>query len=327
MSHRIEQSSPCRVVLTATLPAERVGAEREKVVAEWMRGVRVDGFRKGKSPRHLVERRYAKEIEDDLAERLVHIVWDEVRAEDTLRPAGPLEVRDSGVKPDGSFELAAELDVFPKVELPSLDGFKAPEVEIEPKPDEVETYLGGLRERQAQWEPADDEAVDAVNNEVDHRTAEILALQQPVASDLRFLISIIRVAHEIERSGDLVVNCAKGILRQQGFHLGSQMQGVLARLCRAALELFARGIDSLADMDPEAGQRLDHEDDVVDTLVGEFYTLLATEAEGMQVDTAIELSRVGRYMERIADHAVNIGEHIGFAVTGIFPRHGNIDEH
>ena len=65
---------------------------------------------------------------------------------------------------------------------------------------------------------------------------------------------------------------------------------------------------------------------MVDTLVGEFYTLLATEAEGMHVDTAIELSRVGRYMERIADHAVNIGEHIGFIVTGIFPRHGNIDE-
>jgi trigger factor len=160
MSHRIEQSSPCRVVLTATLPAERVGAEREKVVAEWMRGVRVDGFRKGKSPRHLVERRYAKEIEDDLAERLVHTVWDEVRAEDSLRPAGPLEVRDSGVKPDGSFELSAELDVFPKVELPALDGFKAPEVDIEPKADEVEKYLEGLRERQAQWEPADDEPVD-----------------------------------------------------------------------------------------------------------------------------------------------------------------------
>ena len=65
---------------------------------------------------------------------------------------------------------------------------------------------------------------------------------------------------------------------------------------------------------------------MVDTLVGEFYTLLATTAEGMAVDTAIELSRVGRYMERIADHAVNIGEHIAFIVTGLFPRHGEIDE-
>ena len=171
-----------------------------------------------------------------------------------------------------------------------------------------------------------DEAVDRAYIALERRVFRVIALQQPVASDLRFLISIIRVAHEIERSGDLVVNCAKGIVRQQGFHLGSQMQGLLARLCRAALDLFARGIDSLAAMDPDAGPRLDHEDDVVDTLVGEFYTLLATEAEGMPVDTAIELSRVGRYMERIADHAVNIGEHIGFIVTGIFPRHGSVDE-
>ena len=171
-----------------------------------------------------------------------------------------------------------------------------------------------------------DDPVDRAYIDLERRVFRVIALQQPVASDLRFLISIIRVAHEIERSGDLVVNCAKGIVRQQGFHLGSQMQGLLARLCRAALDLFARGIDSLAAMDPDAGPRLDHEDDVVDTLVGEFYTLLATEAERMPVDTAIELSRVGRYMERIADHAVNIGEHIGFIVTGIFPRHGSVDE-
>ena len=171
-----------------------------------------------------------------------------------------------------------------------------------------------------------DDPVDRAYIDLERRVFRVIALQQPVASDLRFLISIIRVAHEIERSGDLVVNCAKGIYRQQGFHLNSQMQGVLARLCRAALDLFGSSIESLAALDPGAGHRLDQEDDVVDALVGEFYTLLANESEGMHVDTAIELSRVGRYMERIADHAVNIGEHIGFIVTGIFPRHGEIDE-
>jgi phosphate transport system protein len=171
-----------------------------------------------------------------------------------------------------------------------------------------------------------DDQVDRAYIDLERRVFRVIALQQPVAGDLRFLISVIRVAHEIERSGDLVVNCAKGILRQQGFHLTGDFQSILARLCRASLDLFGRSIESLADLDPEAGPRLDHEDDVVDVLVGEFYTLLATESENLQVDTAIELSRVGRYMERIADHAVNIGEHIGFAVTGIFPRHGEIDE-
>jgi len=171
-----------------------------------------------------------------------------------------------------------------------------------------------------------DDVVDRAYIDLERRIFKVIALQQPVAGDLRLLISIIRVAHEMERSGDLVVNCAKGILRQQGFRLSSQLQGMLARLCREALDQFARGIDSVASLDPEAGLRLDREDDIVDSLVGEFYVLLASEAEGMHVDTAIELSRVGRYMERIADHAVNIGEHVGFAVTGIFPRHGDIDE-
>ena len=171
-----------------------------------------------------------------------------------------------------------------------------------------------------------DDPVDRAYIDLERRVFRVIALQQPVASDLRFLISIIRVAHEIERSGDLVVNCAKGIFRQHGFQLEDRMQGVLARLCHSALDLFGRSIEDLADLDPEAGSRLDQEDDEVDALVGEFYTLLANEAEGMHVDTAIELSRVGRYMERIADHAVNIGEHIGFIVTGVFPRHGEIDE-
>jgi len=171
-----------------------------------------------------------------------------------------------------------------------------------------------------------DDQVDRAYIDLERRIFRLIALQQPVAGDLRLLISIIRIAHEIERSGDLVVNCAKGILRQQGFHLSNRLQGLLARLCRSTLDLFGRGIDSVSSLAPDAGARLDREDDTVDDLVGEFYTLLAVEAEAMHVDTAIELSRVGRYMERIADHAVNIGEHVGFAVTGIFPRHGEIDE-
>jgi phosphate transport system protein len=171
-----------------------------------------------------------------------------------------------------------------------------------------------------------DDRIDRDYINVERGVFRVIALQQPVASDLRLLISIIRIAHEIERSGDLVVNCAKGILRQQGFQLSHRLQGLVARLCRAAVRLFGRSIECLADMDLEGARRLDDEDDEVDTLVGEFYTLLATEAESMPVDAAIELSRVGRYMERIADHAVNIGEHIGFIVTGTFPRHAEIDE-
>jgi phosphate transport system protein len=171
-----------------------------------------------------------------------------------------------------------------------------------------------------------DDDIDRTYIDLERRVFRVIALQQPVASDLRFLVSITRVLHEIERSGDLVVNGAKGILRQQGYRLSDQLQGVLARLCRAAIDMFAGGVASLADMDPSAGPRLDREDDVVDTLVSDFYTLLTTESDGKPIDTAIELSRVGRYLERFADHAVNIGEHVAFIVTGVFPRHGKVEK-
>jgi phosphate transport system protein len=172
------------------------------------------------------------------------------------------------------------------------------------------------------------EQVIAADHEVDERYARLerktflaIALQQPVAGDLRFLVSITRMLYEIERTGDLVVNAAKGMIRQNGFQLSAQVHGVLARLSSATGDLLAKAIDVLTDMDPEAGRRLDAEDDAVDALVGEFYNLIAGEAAELNVDTAIELSRTGRYLERIADHAVNIGDHVHFIVTGSFPRH------
>ncbi|MGE5236856.1 MAG: trigger factor [Acidobacteriota bacterium] len=159
MTYRTEQLSPCRIAVNAAVAADRVGSEREKIVANWMRAVRIDGFRKGKAPRALVERRYGKEIDEDLVEGLVRTAWDEVREGEKLRPAGPLDVRGTDWKEDGSFEVSAELDVYPRVELPGLDGFSLPAVDIEPGEGEIEDAVTQLRERQAVWEPADSEPV------------------------------------------------------------------------------------------------------------------------------------------------------------------------
>jgi phosphate transport system protein len=168
---------------------------------------------------------------------------------------------------------------------------------------------------------ADDE-IDAKYADLEREIFRIIALQQPVAGDLRFLISMTRVLYEIERSGDLAVNAARGLLRSNGYQLPSNVRSVLARLCLATTDLFAKGIDALADMDPTSGIRLDQEDDVVDELTGEFYGCIAgPDSQIDDLDLAIELSRAGRYMERIADHAVNIGENVTFVVTGAFPRH------
>jgi phosphate transport system protein len=165
-----------------------------------------------------------------------------------------------------------------------------------------------------------DREIDELYSALERRAYLIIATQQPVAGDLRFLISMTRILYELERSGDLAVNCAQGLLHHDGYELPSQLKSVLARLFAATTEIFGKGLDALADMDPTSGVWLDEEDDVVDELTAEFYRHIVGEKGRIEdVDLAVELSRTGRYLERIADHSVNVGEHVTFTITGSFP--------
>ncbi|OFW66377.1 MAG: phosphate transport system regulatory protein PhoU [Actinobacteria bacterium RBG_16_68_21] len=164
-----------------------------------------------------------------------------------------------------------------------------------------------------------DGEIDEKYSALEQRVFEIMARQQPVAGDLRFLVSITRILYDIERSGDLAVNCAKGLIRREGYTLPPAIHSLLARMSRSSAELFHKGLEALAALDASAGRRLDVADDEVDDLVGELYSAIAGRSDDIGFDVAIELSRVGRYMERIGDHAVNIAEHVTFIVTGEFP--------
>ncbi len=167
-----------------------------------------------------------------------------------------------------------------------------------------------------------DAEIDTLYSQLERNAFLVIATQQPVAGDLRLLISVTRILYELERSGDLAVNCAKGLLRRHGYELPPNVRSVLARLLEATTDLFGKGLDVIRDMDPEAGAHLHVEDDVVDQLTSDFYSFIVGERGHVEnVDLAVELSRMGRYLERIADHAVNVGEHICFIVTGSFPRH------
>jgi trigger factor len=159
MSYEIERSSACRVVLSATIPAEEVTSEREHVIKGYLRKARIDGFRPGKAPRPVVERRFAVEIKDDLQEHLFRHTWDDVRREAKLRPAGAFEVKKAEWRDDGSFALAGEFDVYPEVTLMPLEGFAPPPFGLAPTDDEIERALAELRERQAAWEPVEGEPV------------------------------------------------------------------------------------------------------------------------------------------------------------------------
>jgi len=161
--------------------------------------------------------------------------------------------------------------------------------------------------------------VNRMYAELEKLTFETLALQQPVARDLRFLVATTRMLYELERSGDLAVNCVNMLDRESGFPGVPRLMSTLDRLVEATVKVFRMGIDAVAEMDRTSGPRLDEADDEVDDVVSLFYTEIGRAAENIGLETAIALSRVGRFLERIADHAVNIAENVTYIVTAEFP--------
>ncbi|NNC75070.1 MAG: phosphate signaling complex protein PhoU [Acidimicrobiia bacterium] len=165
-----------------------------------------------------------------------------------------------------------------------------------------------------------DAEIDETYADLEKQTFLTLARQQPVAGDLRFLVSATRILYELERSGDLAVNCVKAHRRMDGFPDSPRIRSIFERLVRDSTMLFGKGVDAIADMDERAGYRLDQEDDIVDATVSEFYAAIGQESRSIGLEAAIELSRIGRYLERIADHAVNIGENVTYVMTASFPQ-------
>jgi phosphate transport system protein len=168
-----------------------------------------------------------------------------------------------------------------------------------------------------------DDRVDQMYLDAERLTFETLARQQPVAGDLRFLVAATRILYELERSGDLAYNCMRIMERLHGFPHHPTITPLLEATITAACGVFAQGISALREMIPTAGVMLDEADDTVDDLVSEFYTEVGLHSAEVGLETAIGLSRVGRFLERIADHAVNIGEHVTYAVRGDLPRAGS----
>lgn len=160
--------------------------------------------------------------------------------------------------------------------------------------------------------------------ELEDKVFQVLALQQPVAGDLRLLVVATRVVYEIERSGDLAVNIVKSVARIDGVPDDPELRAVLERLVDAAATMFGRGVEALATMDPEIGLLADKEDEATDRLTADLFTAVTARQEELGLETSVALFYMGRFLERIADHGVNIAENVTFAVTGVFP---DSDEH
>jgi phosphate transport system protein len=167
-----------------------------------------------------------------------------------------------------------------------------------------------------------DDEIDALTLDIEERCFTVLARQQPMASDMRAVVTAIRLTSEIERSGDLMVNVAKATRRLYGAEVPAALRGLLQAMGSEAVRLYQLAMNAYAEGDATLGAAIDDLDDRLDQLHKDYIqAILELHADVRDVQVAVQLALVGRYYERIGDHAVNIGERVQYMVTGWLPEH------
>ena len=168
-----------------------------------------------------------------------------------------------------------------------------------------------------------DAVLDELSLEIEEHCYQVLALQQPMAGDLRAVVTALRLNSEIERSGDLVVNIAKAARRLHTASFSPTLRGLVERMSEEAIRLYRAAIDAYLDGNAELAAEVDEMDDVLDDLQEEFIASVFSDhdAEELDLEVAVQLALVCRFYERIGDHAVNIGERVQYMVTGWLPEH------
>jgi phosphate transport system protein len=166
-----------------------------------------------------------------------------------------------------------------------------------------------------------DDVIDLRSVDIEDRCFHLLALQQPMAGDLRAIITAIKLVGEIERSGDLVVNICKAARRMYGHSFDPKIRGLITRMSAEALQLFRRALDAYVEGDAPLAAALDDMDDILDQLHGDLIqAIFESHSSGrLDLQTAVQLAVVARFYERIGDHAVNIAERVHYMVTGGHP--------
>lgn len=185
-------------------------------------------------------------------------------------------------------------------------------------PRATQALLDGDRTAAQQVVDADAE-LDRIALDVEDRCYHQLALQQPMASDLRALVTAVRLCAELERSGDLVVNIAKGVRRLEGLPIDPKTRGLLQLMSDESRRLFTVATESYADTDGDQGAGLERMDDTLDAAHRAFIAqvLASCNAGVLDVQAAVQLGLIGRFYERIGDHAVNIGQKVRYLVSGV----------
>lgn len=170
-----------------------------------------------------------------------------------------------------------------------------------------------------------DDAVDTLSVTIEESCYRMLALQQPMARDLRFIICCLRMANELERTADLMVNVCKASRRMYDVRMTPQVRSYIEDMSIEAASLTRKAIDAFVEVDEAKANALDDIDDRLDMLQVEYMNAVLSSHEGGQgLSSAVQLALIGRYYERIGDHAVNMGERVAFMVSGWLPEHAAV---
>ena len=164
---------------------------------------------------------------------------------------------------------------------------------------------------------ANDETVDTLYRDTEARAFDLLARQQPVASDLRALVTSLRMVADLERMGDNAVHVAKIARRRYpASAVPPALRSTVLQMGNTAQEIVAKAGSVIAGRDIEMAAQLEKDDDVMDELHRQLFTSILDDRWEEGVEPAIDITLAGRYYERFADHAVSVARRVVYLVTG-----------
>jgi phosphate transport system protein len=159
-----------------------------------------------------------------------------------------------------------------------------------------------------------DQLVDQLEADLEQITERELLTQTPMAGDMRYLVSVLRVVPELERSGDLAEHIAQRAVNGLALRLTPTVRGILEQMGTTCVELWRGAVDAWIDRDRVAAASLDKADDQLDDLQDQLMAELET--ADISLADALQTALVARFYERLGDHAVHITERVRYLVDG-----------
>ena len=166
---------------------------------------------------------------------------------------------------------------------------------------------------------SEDEKLDTIQHDLEARAINLMARQQPVAQDLRILVTSLRMSADLERMGDLCHHIAKlARMRYPEVAVPAELVKTIENMGTTAVKIIEKSTRVIKTQDLQAAIELETDDDEMDKLHRELFIALLDDSWTHGIETAIDMTLLGRYYERCADHAVSIARRVYFLVKGVY---------